>query len=106
MTTQTVNTVLHITVLFAFLVATGFGVKALWNRTPYFASTLFGTLMAVLNVGFRGWLVLFLISDMRAPQPFTIQAALVLQVGLAMALTVWLGTRYTVDKTDRELNGG
>ena len=100
---QTVNTVLHIAVLFAFLVATGYGVKALWNRTPYFASTLFGTVVSIANVMFRGWLVVLLISDVRAPQPFTIQAALVLQVGLAMALTVWLGTRYTVDKA---LNGG
>ena len=100
---QTVNTVLHITVLFSFLVATGYGLKALWNRTPYFASTLFGTLVAIVNVAFRGWLVLLLISDVRAPQPFTIQTALVLQVALAMALTVWLGTRYTVDKA---LNGG
>ena len=103
MTTQTVNTVLHITVLFAFLVATGFGVKALWNRTPYFASTLFGTLVAIGNAAFRGWLVLLLISDMRGPQPFTIQAALILNVFLAVSLTVWLGTRYTVDKA---LNGG
>ncbi len=59
--------------------------------------------MSILNVGFRGWLVLLLISGERAPQPFTIQTALVLQVGLAVALTVWLGTRYTVDKA---LNGG
>ncbi len=100
---QGVNLLLHIATLFLFLVAAGVGVRELWlNGLTHDAAALWVTMVATLNAAFRGWLVLILIAGTRAPQPFTIQAALILQMTLALALVVALLSRRWVTKALNE----
>ncbi len=100
---QAVNLLLHIATLFLFLVAAGVALRELWrNGLTHDTAALWVALVAGLNAAFRGWLVLILATGTRAPQPFTIQAALILQMTLALALVVALLSRRWVTKALNE----